>query len=73
VLNRLRDGHRANLFQHRLALLAVGVDAHLDQLVALEAAVDLRDHRRGQPVPADDHDRIELVGATFQHLALRRR
>jgi hypothetical protein len=44
--------------------------AHLDQLVGLEALVDLAQHRIGQPFVADRHDRVQVVGAGLERPAL---
>jgi hypothetical protein len=43
---------------------------HFDQLMALQAQVDLAQHRVGQPVVADRHDRVQVVGSGFEYLAL---
>jgi hypothetical protein len=70
VLHCLRAGLGADFLQYFLALVAVGVHAHLDEIVALEGAVDLGKHAGGEAVAADDDDGVELVGAAFQLLAL---
>jgi hypothetical protein len=63
---RLADPREAGL-----ALPAVGPGhTHLDQLVALEALVDLAQHRIGQPSVADGHDRVQVVGAGLEGFAL---
>jgi hypothetical protein len=40
--------------------------AHLDQLVGVERAVDLREHLAGEALVADDDDGTELVGRGAQ-------
>jgi len=67
VLNRLRSGPPANLLENRLAAGAVGaVHSNLDQLVALQSAVDFREDRGREPGLADPHHRIEPVRPRFQ-------
>jgi len=67
VLDRLRSGPPANLLEDRLAPGAIGAgNAHLDQLVAFQTAVDFREDRGRQSGSADQHDRIERVRAGFQ-------
>lgn len=55
----------------RLELLLLGIEkANLDQLVAVEGAVELADHRLGQTLAADVDHRLQGVGETAQVLAL---
>ena len=67
MLNRLRFGPPANLLEDRFALGTIGAgDAHLDQLVAFQAAVDFREDRARQSSSADQDDRIERVRPRLQ-------
>ena len=67
MLNRLRSGPPANLFKNRREPRAIGAgNAHLDQLVVFQTAVDFREDRGRQSGSADQHDRIERVRAGFQ-------
>jgi hypothetical protein len=67
VLNRLRSGASADLRQDRLALGAIGTgNAHFDQLVALQGAVDFREDRGRESSSADLHDWVERVRPRFQ-------
>ena len=67
MLNRLRSGPPANLCENRLAPGVIGArDAHLDQLVVFQTAVDFREDRGRQSGSADQHDRIERVRSRLQ-------
>jgi hypothetical protein len=72
VLHGRRAELGANLSQHRIALAAsVAERAHLDQLVRAQVDIDLLEHRRRQPVLADRHDRMQMVGAGRAGRAVR--
>ena len=74
MLNRLRIGAIADRPEHRFALLTVCAgDAYLDQFVAPEIDFDLAQHRFGQPLVSDQHDRVQRVGACLERLACERR
>jgi hypothetical protein len=71
VLHRCSRERGADLAQAGLALRPrVGRHLDLDQLVALEVGVDFLQHRRGEPLGADHHHRVQAMGARFQGLAL---
>jgi hypothetical protein len=73
VLHRRGVERRADARETGLALPPVRARRpHLDQLVALEAGVDLAQHRVGQPLVADRHHRVQAVGSRLQRLALGR-
>src|SRR4029453_6904816 len=61
-----------DLLGERGALFALGLDSHLDQLVALQAAVDLAHGAGAQALAADVDQRFERMGETAQALALGR-
>jgi hypothetical protein len=64
----------ADLREPRVARLAVvGKGLHLDQLVRLQRAVDLREHLLGKAVVADHDHGLQLVGFTAQLAAARGR
>ena len=61
----------AQIGEEGLAIVAFGaIDAHLDQFVGLQAAVDLGQHGFAEAVLADAGDRIEGMGAGAQGAAL---
>ena len=67
MLNWLRSGLPANLHEDCLALGAIGAgDAHFDQIVSFQAAVDFREDRGRQSGSADQYDRIERVRSRLQ-------
>ena len=67
MLYRFSSGLAADLREDRLALRAIGAgNAHLDQLVVFQAAVDFREDRARQSGFADQHDRIKRVRARLQ-------
>ena len=71
MLNRLRSGSPADLLKNCLAPKAIGaVYAHLDELVAFQAAVDFREDRGREPGSADPHDGIERVRLCLQFAPL---
>jgi hypothetical protein len=73
VLHRFGGERRADLRQVGFALLAlVARRLYLDQLVALEADVDLAQHRVVQSLAPDHHHRVQVVGAGLEGFALRR-
>lgn len=58
--------------EHLIALVPrCGEHADLDQLVAGQVAVDLREHRWIQARFADYHHRLQLVSVSAQRAALR--
>jgi len=70
VLHGLGAGGGANLRHGRLALVAREArGAQLDQLVGGERAVDFGKHARRDALAADQHQRVERVGACFQLFA----
>jgi hypothetical protein len=71
VLHRLGRGAAAYLLEHALAFGAIrACDADLDELVALERALDLLKNRRREAGLAHPHHRIERVGAGTQSSSL---
>jgi len=59
---------------HLGTLVAVVAEhAHLDEPVGLQRGIGLFHHRGRQPVAADQHDRVEVVGRSAVFLALGRR
>jgi len=61
----------ADLFQILLAQCAVVAEhADLDEFVGIQIHRDFADHGVGQTVVADHHDRVKMVGKTFQIAAL---
>jgi hypothetical protein len=73
MLNGRRLELFADAFQYRVACLAPGLGyADLDQLVRGQAAIDLQEHRVGEPAFADEHDRMQFVGARPKRAALGR-
>jgi hypothetical protein len=69
VLHRLRAQPRADRGQRRLALVTVqAAGAHLDQLVRIQRAADLRDDRLGEPFLAEVQDGVEGVRARPERL-----
>jgi len=60
----------ADFGEQGFALGALGtIDAHLDQFVGLEAAVDLGEDRRAEAVLADAGDGVKAVGSGAQGAA----
>jgi hypothetical protein len=73
MLHRQRRQTRADSAEQDLALLAwLARHPDFDQLVALQADVDLVQHRVGQALVADHHHRVQGVCAGFEGLALKR-
>jgi hypothetical protein len=73
MLNRQRAQPRADGLQHCFTRLAIGVgNAHFDQLVALQADIELAQHSIGETLVADQNYRMQAVRAGFEGLALRR-
>lgn len=70
-LHRLRAGVACQA-GHQLAagIAVVAEHSHFDQTVCNERALDFGKHRRGQASVADHHDRVQVVGARAQFLAL---
>lgn len=71
MLYRERVGALADAGQRHFALVAVergGAD--FDELVGAECAVDFRDERVGKALFTQLQDRVEVVGAGAQLLAL---
>ena len=67
MLNGLCAGPQADFRKQRLAGVAIGAgNAELDQLVAFQRAVDFRNDRRRQARGADQHHRLQRVGARLQ-------
>jgi 23S rRNA (uridine2552-2'-O)-methyltransferase len=61
----------ADARQRHLALVAAERRrAHLDQLVVRERAVDLGEHRVGEPLLAELQDRVQGVGAGLEQLSI---
>ena len=70
VLYRLGSCAGAYLLENRLAPGTIGAaHAHLDQLVAFQAAVDFREDRGRQSGSADQYDRVERVRPRLQFAA----
>jgi len=73
VLDRCGAQVGADLAEQDLSIPALDtVDAHLDQLVRLEAALDLGENGFAQPFLADAGDGTQAVGAGAQGAALGR-
>jgi len=73
MLNRQRAQPRADDLQHGCTRLAIGVgNTHLDELVALQADIELAQHSIGETLVADQDYRMQAVRAGFEGLALRR-
>jgi hypothetical protein len=71
VLNRRRFKAGADFSEQGLAISALdAIDAHLDQLVRLEAAVDFGKDRFAEAVLADAGDGMQVVGAGAQRPAV---
>jgi len=71
MLNRVRAGLLADFFENRFAGVPVcAVDANLDQLVAFQSPIDLREDRGRQASAADLHYRVEAMCAGFQFAPL---
>jgi hypothetical protein len=71
VLHRCGVKRRADARQTGLAFLAVRArHPHLYQLVAVQARVDLAQHRVGQPLVADRHHRVQAMRPGLERLAL---
>ena len=67
MLNRLRPGTPANFLKDCFSGRVIRVaNAHLDELVAFQAAFDFREDCGGQSGSADQHHRIERVRPGFQ-------
>jgi hypothetical protein len=74
VLHCLRAQAVADLRQRRVARFAFhGANAHLDEFVRRQRAVDFRHDCIGKAFLADVNDRIERVRAAFKGFAFRRR
>jgi hypothetical protein len=73
VLHRVGAQMSAHRLQQDCALVAVLVrHVHLDELVALEAHIDLVQHRFGQALVPDHHHRMQGMGACLERFALDR-
>ena len=71
MLDRVRAGALADAGERHLARVAVERRrAYLDQLVVRERAVDLGDDRIGEALFAQLQDRMQLMGARPERLAL---
>jgi len=67
MLYRRRFEVVADLGKQRLPVVAFdAIDAHLDQIVSLEASVDLGENGLAEAVLADAGDGIQIVGAGTQ-------
>ncbi len=74
VLHRDGRERRAELGELGCAFFPVHrSEPDLDQTMALERAIDLFQHRIGQSLRPDDHDRVQGVGARPEGAALGRR
>lgn len=73
MLDRLGTCRFAHRAEQRFAFVAIGFQhAYLDQLVAVECAVDLGDDGRTGPFAADHHHRLERMRPRTQFAALLR-
>lgn len=62
---------RADFCEHCFAGIAIGTaGTNFDQLVCSKVDVDFLEHRSGQAVVADEHDRLEGMGGGTQRVAL---
>jgi hypothetical protein len=72
MLNRQRAQPRADGLQRCFTRLAIGVgNAHFDQLVALQADIELAQHSIGETLVPDQNHRMEVVRAGYKGPALR--
>ena len=74
MLDRRGAGRRADRREQRLARNALRThDPDLEKLVRREGAFDLAGDGRRETGLADENDRLQAVGASFQRLPLGRR
>jgi hypothetical protein len=64
-------GDRERFRGRRRVFGQISAELHFDQLVRVERAVDLFDHRFGHALEPDLNYRLELVGERLQGLLLR--
>ncbi len=63
MLHRQGVGCGADFVENARPVFAVGLHADFEQFMDTECALDFREHAAGQAFVADQHDRLERVGA----------